>query len=77
MHHTPRVEVHTIDNTLLLHFGGDTNLCRNFVDVMRGKAHSKSPLDAGIISALMCIKSIDSAANNTFQEIEWPDGKEL
>ena len=27
---------------------------------------------AGLLSVLMCLKAKESAATNTFQEIEWP-----
>jgi len=72
MHHVPRVEVHKLDQSQLVHFGGDTELCRNFIDLMHGKAKSRSPLMAGILSALMCIKAIDSTRTGTFQSIELP-----
>jgi predicted dehydrogenase len=73
MHHIPKVEIHKLDSSQLVHFGGDTQLCRNFVDIMRANAKSRSPLDAGILSALMCIRAIESANSHTFQDITWPD----
>jgi hypothetical protein len=51
------------------HGGGDTVLADNFVRVIRGEAKSIAPLDAGLLSVLMCLKAKQSAATRTFQEI--------
>lgn len=72
MHHTPRVETHKLDTSGASHGGGDLILVDNFARVMRGEQESVSPLDAGILSALMCLKAKESAATETFQEICWP-----
>lgn len=73
MHHTPRVESYKMDTTNASHGGGDTVLADNFVRVMRGEQKSVSPLNAGLLSVLMCLKARESAATNTFQEIRYPD----
>lgn len=69
MHHTPRVETYEINTSNMVHSGGDTELAKNFIDVMEGKARSKSPLDAGLLSALMCIRATQSSETDTFQTI--------
>ena len=73
MHHTPRTETYKMDASGASHGGGDTVLADNFMRVMRGEQKSVSPLSAGLLSVLMCLKAKESAATNTFQEIKWPD----
>lgn len=75
MHHSPRVE--TIEfEAANDHFGGDTQLVRNFANVMQGREKSRSPLDDGLLSALMCLKARESAQTGTFQTIAWDRGAE-
>ena len=69
MHHTPRVETHKVDSKALSHGGGDTVLAQSFLDVMRGTGESVSPLSAGLLSVLMCLKAKQSAQTRTFQPI--------
>lgn len=52
------------------HGGGDLELIVNFVNVMKGKAKSRSPISAGIMSALMCLKARTAAQTHTFQKID-------
>lgn len=68
MHHTPRVETHKV-NPAGGHLGGDTELVLNFIQVMQGKAQSCAPLEAGILSALMCFRAKESAAAHGPKEI--------
>lgn len=72
MHHTPRVESYRTDSAAASHGGGDSVLVDNFVRVIRDGAGSVAPLEAGILSALMCLKAKESAATHTFQQIEFP-----
>jgi hypothetical protein len=51
------------------HGGGDEELALNFIRIMQGREESKSPIQAGILSALMCLKAAESSRTNTFQEI--------
>lgn len=69
-HHTKRIETYQIGDDGE-HFGGDAVLARNFVEVMRGTAASLSPLQAGLDSALLCLKARESAHTNMFQEVKW------
>ena len=73
MHHTPRVETYQMDTGTASHGGGDVVLMDNFVRVIQGKQQSVSPLSAGLLSVLMCLRAKESAATNTFQEIKWPE----
>ena len=70
MHHTPRVERYRFDTKMLAHGGGDIVLPRSFIDIMRGETESVAPLDAGLLSVLMCLKAKESAATQTFQTID-------
>ena len=73
VHHRPIVETHRVDTTNMSHGGGDTVLANSFVRMIKGQEKSVSPLSAGLLSALMCLRAKESAATNTFQEIKWPD----
>ncbi|WP_314591600.1 Gfo/Idh/MocA family oxidoreductase [Paenibacillus terrigena] len=76
MHHTPRVE--TYDFSLGGgHFGGDTDLAKNFIELMQGTAESRYPLEDGLLSALMCLKARESATTDTFQSLEWSRVREV
>jgi predicted dehydrogenase len=77
MHHKPVVETYEVDTSGASHGGGDTVLADNFISVVRQQAKSVSPLSAGLISALMCLKAKESAMTNTFREIKWPDNKPI
>jgi len=71
MHQTPRLETYKMNTSGASHGDGDTVLVDNFVRVIRGEAKSIAPLDAGLLSVLMCLKAKESAATKTFQEIEY------
>lgn len=71
MHHTPRLESYKMNTAGASHGGGDTVLVDNFIRVIRDGAKSVAPLDAGLLSVLMCLKAKESAATKTFQEIEF------
>ncbi|MDI4649549.1 Gfo/Idh/MocA family protein [Cohnella hashimotonis] len=76
MHHTPVVETHSIDLAAFSggHGGGDDVLIGNFIDIMKGRtAVSISPIEAGLLSALTCLKAKASAETGTFQAVSWPD----
>lgn len=70
-HHTPAVE--TIDFTgEMPHFGGDRELCLDFLRAMRDRVPSRSPLEAGILSALTCLWARESARTRRFCEVVMP-----
>ncbi len=51
------------------HFGGDKELCYDFLQIAQGKSISRSPIEAGIISALTCLKARESAETHQFCDI--------
>ena len=54
------------------HGGGDNVLMRNFSEIVRGETDvSVSPLDAGILSALMCLRARESAQTERFCRISF------
>lgn len=71
MHNTPRVETYDVNTKSMSHGGGDSVLAMNFADIMRGDADSVAPLDAGLLSCLLCLKAKKSAEQNTFEKIEF------
>ena len=73
MHHSPMAETYKITSSNLSHGGGDSVLVDSFKRVITEGAKSISPIDAGLMSVLMCLKAKESASTNTFQEIKYPD----
>jgi predicted dehydrogenase len=51
------------------HGGGDYQLAANFIDVIRGRERSRSPLNEGLLSAAMCLAARDVAATGAAQAI--------
>ncbi|WP_141499592.1 Gfo/Idh/MocA family protein [Paenibacillus luteus] len=71
MHHTARVENYQfeLDED---HFGGDTALAANFIELMKGETtRSHSTLEDGLASALMCLKAKESAETGQFLTIAY------
>lgn len=71
-HHSPRTERVEFDTSKTSHFGGDRVLARNFLDVIEGKAESRTPLKAGIESAISCMAARESSENRRFTEVKFP-----
>jgi predicted dehydrogenase len=55
------------------HFGGDRELCLDFLRAMRDGTPSRSPLSAGILSALTCLWARESAETRRFCSIVMPN----
>lgn len=72
MHHSPVTESYKFDSKAMSHFGGDSVLAYNFINVMRGREESISDLDAGMLSACMCLMAKESAETGRFMEIDLP-----
>ncbi len=51
------------------HFGGDSVLARNFVDVVRGDETSISPIETGLHSVYACLAARESAATGQFVNV--------
>ncbi|MBE6555037.1 MAG: Gfo/Idh/MocA family oxidoreductase [Ruminococcaceae bacterium] len=62
-------EEYVLNGTSGSHFGGDANLCENFLAVMTGKARSIAPLHEGILSASMCLAARRSSEEHVFVDI--------
>lgn len=56
----------------LPHFGGDRELAYDFLLAMKEKRPSRSPIEAGIISALTCLWARESAEKKKFFEVKMP-----
>jgi predicted dehydrogenase len=54
----------------LNHFGGDGILADNFIDVIRGRSSSSSPLSAGLQSVYACLAARESAATGRFVAVQ-------
>lgn len=67
-HHTASVERHHFDASAVGHHGGDTELAHDFLAVIRATGVSRSPLEAGLLSAEMCLMARDSCRAASFQE---------
>ncbi len=51
------------------HMGGDIELARNFIDVIRGKARSRATLRDGLQSVYACLAARESAASGRFVDV--------
>ena len=51
------------------HFGGDDALCENFLDVIAGRARSKTSLWSGVQSVYTCLAAKESAEQGHFVEV--------
>ena len=72
-HVSPTIQ--TIDFTGdMPHFGGDRELCYDFLLAMRDHKPSRAPLSAGILSALTCLWARESAMTRQFCEVKMPTG---
>lgn len=69
MHHTPRTETYKLDSAKLQHGGGDQALMQNFLQMMKGLESPVAPVDAGLLSVLMCLKAKESALSGAFCDI--------
>ena len=72
-HHAPFSEV-TSAGGGAAHFGGDDVLGANFVDVVLGKAASKTPIETGVQSAYTCLAAKESAETGRFVEVRQVGG---
>ncbi|GIV77276.1 Gfo/Idh/MocA family oxidoreductase [Litorilinea aerophila] len=72
-HTSPTVD--TIEFTgNMPHFGGDRELCYDFLMAMRDGQPSRSPMQAGIVSALTCLWARESSRTRQACEVQMPIG---
>ena len=55
------------------HFGGDRELCYDFVMAMAEGRPTRTPVSAGILSALTCLCAKQSAETRQFVDVKMPD----
>ena len=72
LHHKPAVETIQFSGGMS-HFGGDRELCHDFLMAMKERRASRTPLSAGILSALTCLWARESAERRQFFEIKMPE----
>jgi hypothetical protein len=53
----------------LSHFGGDLVLSQNFIDLIKGKADSRTPIWTGIQSIYACLAAKQSAETGEFVKV--------
>ena len=53
----------------LSHFGGDLVLAYNFIDLIKGKAESRTPIWTGIQSVYSCLAAKQSAETGEFVKV--------
>lgn len=70
-HITPASEIIEFSGELP-HFGGDRELAYDFLMAMKERKSSRSPIEAGITSALTCLWARESAEKRQFFEIKIP-----
>ena len=51
------------------HFGGDTELAHDFVNIMRGKGKSRTPISTGLASVYSCLAAKESAEKGKFIKV--------
>lgn len=71
MHHTPAVETIRFESSNEGHSGGDWALALSFINIMKGTGESVAPMEAGLLSVLMCLKATESEKTSTFQDIKF------
>ncbi|MEA3406947.1 MAG: Gfo/Idh/MocA family oxidoreductase [Chloroflexota bacterium] len=71
-HRSPTTDTITFGGGMS-HFGGDRELCLDFLRAMRDGTLSRSPLSAGILSALTCLWARESAETHRFCDIVMPN----
>ena len=67
-HHAPFTATERAGGELS-HFGGDGELARNFVDVIAGRATSRTPISAGIDSVYACLAAKESSEKERFAKV--------
>jgi predicted dehydrogenase len=67
-HHAPFTDTVRVAEGLG-HFGGDIQLAYNFIDLVQGKAKSKTPIETGIQSIYSCLAAKESAETLRYMEV--------
>jgi len=67
-HHSPFTDVSRAGEGMS-HFGGDTELARDFFNVIRGKGKSRTPIQTGLASVYACLAAKESAKKGKFVRV--------
>lgn len=67
-HHAPFTDTIKADGGMS-HFGGDLELAHDFIDVIRGKGKSRTPISTGLASAYTCLAAKESAETGKFVNV--------
>jgi len=67
-HHAPFSDTIKADGGMS-HFGGDMELARDFINVIRGKGKSRTPIETGLASAYSCLAAKESAETGKFVNV--------
>ena len=67
-HHEPFTETIKADEGMS-HFGGDLELAHDFIDVVKGKGKTRTPIQAGIQSVYACLAAKQSAQTGQFVNV--------
>lgn len=70
-HHRPFKET-VAAGAGMSHFGGDEALTRNFIEVIRHGAASRTPIESGLSSVYACLAAKRSAESGQFMEVRQP-----
>jgi predicted dehydrogenase len=70
-HHRPFSD-HVKAGEGLSHFGGDAELGRNFLGMIKGREKSRAPIQTGLASVYACLAARDSARSGKFVEVRRP-----
>jgi predicted dehydrogenase len=71
LHFEPIVETYDFTGVSGGHGGGDNMLARNFAKMLCENEKSKTTLDSGLLSVLMCICAKESSMSNQFIPTNW------
>lgn len=71
----PEIQTYAFSNNEAGHHGGDDLICRDFLDMMHGRA-VQSTLKDGILSAYMCLLARESCRTDQFMDIKDLDAAE-
>jgi len=72
-HHQPFTDT-TKAGSGMSHFGGDTELARDFIGIIKGKCKSRTPIWTGIQSAYACLAAKESAEKGRFVKVRQVGG---
>jgi predicted dehydrogenase len=72
-HHAPFSDLITAPGDMS-HFGGDHELVRDFIGLVRGTHASRTPIETGLMSVYACLAAKESAAKGRFVKVRQVGG---